>query len=209
MNLARRTAPAPVTLSAKGVSIARGGRPVLAGVDLLLAPGDIVLLKGPNGAGKTTLLRALAGLLPCDGEITPDDEEERRAVVIYCGHADGVKAALSVDETLRYWAAVYRAPEASIAAATDTMALRGLERRRAGTLSAGQKRRLGLARLVLARKPIWLLDEPAASIDAASIERFVALVANHAAAGGATLIATHDKLSFPLARSVVIEQAAA
>lgn len=192
-------------LTLRGVSIARGGRAVLAGVDLDLRPGEVVLLKGPNGSGKTSLLRAIAGLGGLEGDIDPPGLEERRRRIIYCGHADGVKAGLTVIEALQFWTRIYAAPVRRQDAALAALSLHGLEQRRAGTLSAGQKRRLGLARLVIAEKPVWLLDEPAASIDAASVDRLIALIAGHAAGGGSALIATHDRLAIAGARAVVIE----
>lgn len=185
--------------------MSRGGRVVLAGVDLALDAGDVVLLKGPNGSGKTSLLRAVAGLCPFEGEAEPATADDRRTRIIYCGHADGVKAALTVEETLAFWSRLYGAPQSRRGEAITALGLGGLEQRRAGTLSAGQKRRVALARLVIADKPVWLLDEPSASIDAASIERLTALIARHAAQGGAALIATHDRLSIPGARAVAIE----
>lgn len=192
-------------LGLKSLRVARGGRDILAGVDLVIEPGEAVLLKGANGSGKTTLLRAIAGLGPFEGEISPGGADERRMQIIYCGHADGVKPGLTVGETLDFWRRLYGASRAAPAEAGASLGLLGLEDRRAGALSAGQKRRLGLARLVIADKPVWLLDEPAASIDAPSVERLIALVAGHAARGGVALIATHDRLAIPGARAVRIE----
>lgn len=197
--------PHDLRLTLKGAGVARGGRAVLAGIDFDLRPGEVVLLKGPNGSGKTSLLRSIAGLGALEGVIDPSNIEERRRRIIYCGHADGVKSGLTVAETLRFWANVYGAPDERIGEAVAALALQGLEQRRTGTLSAGQKRRLGLARLVVADKAVWLLDEPAASIDAASVERLIALVTSHAARGGSALIATHDRLVIPGARAVLIE----
>lgn len=192
------------SLVLSGVSVARGGRCVLADVALAVQPGEVVLLKGANGSGKTSLLRAVAGLGPLHGVIAPAKAEERRRQIIYCGHVDGVKAGLTSSETLAFWSKLYGAPKQRAAQAVEALGLAGLERRRAGSLSAGQKRRLGLARLVIAGKPIWLLDEPTASIDAASVDRVVALIASHAVRGGGALIATHDRLSIAGARSVAI-----
>lgn len=199
---------ATALLDVEGGDVTRGERTILARVSLSLSAGDIVLLKGPNGSGKTSLLRALAGLAAIEGAVRPS-AADRRSRIVYCGHADGVKLALTVAETLAHWRRLYGATEASVDDAADRLALVGLEDRRAGALSAGQKRRLGLARLMIAGKPLWLLDEPTASLDAASSARVVALIEAHAKAGGAALIATHDRLAFAGARSLVIDPAAA
>ncbi|MEE2693115.1 MAG: heme ABC exporter ATP-binding protein CcmA [Pseudomonadota bacterium] len=193
------------------VAVMRGGRKILAGVSLSVEPGESVLVRGPNGAGKTTLLRAVAGLLPlasgkaaANGEEKPD---ERRLRIIYCGHADAVKTPLTVTENLRFWAKLYSAPVSRIEASISALGLEHLTARRAGDLSAGQKRRLGLARPMISGKPVWLLDEPAASIDAASVARLTRMLEDHCAKGGCALIATHDRLDIPGARSVIVEEA--
>lgn len=188
--------------------VTRGERTILAGVQLSLSAGEIVLLKGANGSGKTSMLRALAGLGPIEGVCRPADDERRRRIV-YCGHADGVKLALTVSETLSHWRSLYAADAGRVSKAVDQFMLGDLISRRAASLSAGQKRRLGLARLVIAGKPVWLLDEPTASLDAASAARIVTLIEAHADAGGAALIATHDRLAFTGARSFVIAASAA
>ncbi|HXI87662.1 MAG TPA: heme ABC exporter ATP-binding protein CcmA [Parvularculaceae bacterium] len=195
------------------VAVSRAGRPVLAGVSFELAPGEAIILKGANGSGKTTLLRAVAGLLPIeDGriEICSDgkrlgDVDDRRRFTIHCGHADAVKAAMSARENLSFWARLYGAPSSRIDQALETFALRPLAEARASNLSAGQRRRLGLARLVVAGKPIWLLDEPTASMDAASSKRLVALIEDHLRSGGSALIATHDLIDITGAKSFVLE----
>lgn len=199
-------------LRLSGVAVDRGGRPILADVSFDVAAGEAVLVKGPNGAGKTTLLRAVAGLLPLAagaasvaGSDRPDD---RRARTIYCGHSDAAKASLSVFENLRFWARIYGAPSTRMYEALGALGLEGLAATRAGILSAGQRRRLGLARLVISGKRFWLLDEPAASIDAASVGRLIDLVARHCAGGGAALIATHDRLDIPGARAVIVSSEA-
>lgn len=175
-------------LEARGLACARGGVPVLEGVDLRLDPGETVVLRGPNGAGKTTLLRVLAGLQPpLAGEVVmaPDS-------AAYAGHADGVKATLSVAENLTFWARIFG--QSGIEAALAAFDLTALADRAAQHLSAGQKRRLGLARMLVTGRPIWLLDEPTVSLDAASTDLFAAAVARHCAGGGAAIIATHIDL---------------
>ena len=170
------------------LAVARGGMPILAGVSFALAPGSTLVLRGPNGSGKTTLLRTVAGLQPAlSGRIEGANER-----IAYSAHADGLKAALTVAENLDFWAAVFGG--GPIAPALDAFDLRGLAARRAGHLSAGQKRRLGLARLMVIGQPIWVLDEPTVSLDAASVALFANAVRGHLAGGSSALIATHIDL---------------
>jgi heme exporter protein A len=170
------------------VAVARGGVPVLGAVTFELEPGRALVLRGPNGSGKTTLLRAIAGLQPVlSGRI-----EGAEDTVAYAGHADGLKAMLSVAENLQCWAAVYGRRE--IAAALEAYALAPLADRLAGTLSAGQKRRAGLARLMVTGRPIWVLDEPTVSLDIAAVGMFADAVRAHLDGGGMALLATHIDL---------------
>ena len=168
--------------------VARGGVAILDGVTFTLRRGQALLLRGPNGAGKTTLLRTIAGLQPPLSGILSAPAES----VAYAGHADGTKATLTVAENLSFWAAIYGA--ARIGPALDAFDLAPLARRPARDLSAGQRRRLGLARLLLTGRPLWVLDEPTVSLDAASTRRFAGAVEDHLAAGGIALIATHVDL---------------
>lgn len=175
-------------LAVHDLAVARAGIPVLEGVSFALTPGRALVLRGPNGIGKTTLLRTIAGLQPpIAGRITAAPD-----AVAYAAHADGVKPTLTVAENLAFWAQVYGTD--AVAAAIDRMALRDLVARRAANLSAGQKRRLGLARLLVTGRPVWVMDEPTVSLDAASVQLFGDVVRGHLAAGGAALIATHIDL---------------
>ena len=177
-----------VELVVSDLTVARGGVPVLSGLSFRVGAGEAALLRGPNGSGKTTLLRTLAGLQPpMAGEVSVPPEE-----VAYAAHADGLKPTLTVAENLAFWAAIYGT--ADTAAAMERFRLSDLARRPAQHLSAGQKRRLGLARLLVTGRKVWLLDEPTVSLDAASVALFAGAVQAHLAAGGLALIATHIDL---------------
>ncbi|MEM8770673.1 MAG: heme ABC exporter ATP-binding protein CcmA [Pseudomonadota bacterium] len=186
-----------VTLSADSLDLDRGGRRIVAGASLRLGPGEAILLRGPNGAGKTTLLRALAGLLaPAAGTVEVEGASQETACA-FCGVKNVSKASLTVDENMRFWSALYRTAPERIDFARKTFALEPFSSRRAGELSTGYARRLGLARLAISARPIWLIDEPVAGLDAPSAQMFEALIANHRAQGGAAVIATHDPVDAP------------
>ncbi|ASP22321.1 Mn2+/Zn2+ABC transporter ATP-binding protein [Antarctobacter heliothermus] len=178
-------------LTASNLMVARGGVPVLEGVSFALAPGRALVLRGPNGAGKTTLLRTVAGLQPAmQGEVRGAGER-----IAYAGHVDGLKTMLSVSENLDFWARVFGS--SGIDAALSAFNLVALQDRLAGTLSAGQKRRLGLARLMVTGRPVWVLDEPTVSLDADSVALFAGAVRAHLGQGGSALMATHIDLGIP------------
>jgi heme exporter protein A len=178
-------------MKVQDLSVARGGLAVLEGVGFTLAAGAILILRGANGVGKTTLLRSLAGLQPpLAGRIEADAES-----ITYSGHADGLKATLTVVENLTFWAAVHG--QTAVEPAIAGMNLTALRDRRAADLSAGQKRRLGLARLMVTGRRIWLMDEPTVSLDLASVALFGAMLRAHLAQGGAAIVATHIDLGLP------------
>ena len=176
------------------LAIQRGGLTVLEGLSFGLSSGEALVLRGPNGIGKTTLLRTLAGLQPpVDGTVDIPAES-----LTYAAHADGLKAVLTVRENLDFWASIHGG--ADVGSAMRAMNLVELQDRRAANLSAGQKRRLGLARLLVTGRPVWVLDEPTVSLDAASVALFANVVRGHLAAGGMAILATHIDLGLPEAR---------
>ena len=180
-------------LRVQDLSVARGGVPVLAGVNFALRPGHALILRGPNGSGKTTVLRTIAGLQPqISGQISGAEDQ-----VAYAAHADGLKAMLSVAENLGFWSQIFG--QESIDAALEAFNLHALKDRLAGTLSAGQKRRLGLARLLVTGRPLWVLDEPTVSLDADAVALFADAVRAHLGQGGRALIATHIDLGLEAA----------
>lgn len=176
-------------LTVTDISVARAGAPVLSGVSFRIEAGAALVLRGPNGIGKTTLLRTLAGLQPAvDGSV--DFPEDTGA---YASHADGIKAQLTVTENLVFWADVYGldVPDTVY----QSFDLDDLRSRLAGTLSAGQKRRLGLARLGVIGRKVLFLDEPTVSLDGFSVKMFADWLRNtHLAQGGIAVIATHIDL---------------
>ena len=176
-------------LQVKGLRCARGGVPVLSDISFSVDQGRALVLRGSNGIGKTTLLRTLAGLQPAlDGTI--DFPEGEGA---YASHADGIKTALTVTENLAFWADVHG--NAMPDDVFDAFDLTDLRERVAGTLSAGQKRRLGLARLGVVGRKVLFLDEPTVSLDGFSVKLFANWLRDvHLATGGVAVIATHIDL---------------
>lgn len=198
----------PLFLKADALTAARSGRPVVEGVAFRLAPGGVLLVEGDNGAGKTTLLRLLAGLLPpAAGQVLeaasaegPWARADLAACTHYLGHLDAVKPGLSAEENLAFWSRFAEEAPAGgprIGAALVQVGLGHKAREAARRLSAGQRRRLALARLLLHPRPLWILDEPATALDRGSEGFLRSLFAGHRAQGGLLVAAAHGGL--PLA----------
>lgn len=194
-------------LIAEQLAVARGERIVVPGVSFHLSRGHVLQLTGPNGAGKTTLIRTIAGFLkPASGSLRVEDGPADTPVAELChyvGHLNGVKSKQTVAENLSFWAEYLggRTGGARVGAALEAFGLTPLANVPSGYLSAGQKRRAGLARLLVADRPIWLLDEPTVSLDAASTAVLADLITGHVSRGGLAIAATH----IPLGLAAVTE----
>jgi len=184
-------------LSAQEIAIERGGRRVVSGVSFATGGGEALLLTGPNGSGKSSLLRAVAGFLPlAAGALTLEGGAGEASIgeqSHYLGHADALKSALTAAENLAFWAAALGGDSVRPVwmAALDRLGLAHVADFPVRALSAGQKRRVALARLLVAPRPIWLLDEPTTALDAAAQARFGLIMRDHLAGGGLILAATH------------------
>jgi len=182
----------------------RGERRVFEGLSFALAAGGLLVLTGPNGSGKSSLLRIMAGLLRpvagallWDGAPVADDPDAQAARLQYLGHLDAVKPVLSAAENLMFWAALHGGGAAEVTRALDGFGLGALTEVPGGMLSAGQKRRVALARLLAAPAEVWLLDEPTVGLDTASLARLTGAIAAHRAGGGRVVVATHGAPEAP------------
>ena len=195
-------------LAAHSISCQRGGRLIFRSLSFRLLPGEALLVTGPNGAGKTSLLRQIAGLLPlAGGELRLDGAGPDAALPELChyvGHASAVKTSLSVGENLAFWADFLDGDRTALKRALAAFGLAQLADLRAGLLSAGQKRRLALSRLFAAPRPIWLLDEPQSSLDAASLKLLDAAIKTHLDTGGIAVVATHVPLKAKFAHQLAL-----
>jgi len=203
-------------LVANEITCHRGERLVFAGLSCVLPPGGALVLTGANGSGKSSLLRLLATLLaPAAGQVVwggmpvSDDIARYRASLHYLGHLDAIKPALGVRETLVFWSAMRGVPAAPVDTALEAFALEGLADWPCRWLSAGQRRRLALARLIAAPAPLWLLDEPTAALDTDGERRLVSVIEAHRSAGGRVAMATHQPLALADAHMLALEDFAA
>ena len=208
--------PAPPLLEARGLRFARNDEPVFGPLDFSVDSGEALLVQGDNGSGKTTLLRVLAGLLRADsGEVDIDGQRarawHRARAIAYLSHLPGFKADLSALENLNFLCGLQGRRRAQLPEnALAMVGLAGFEDALARQLSAGQKKRLSLARLWLSPAPLWLLDEPYANLDLDGIELVNRMVQAHLREGGAALVTTHGAYAAPPVRTqmLVLEKVA-
>lgn len=185
-------------LSGRGIRCVRGGREIFAGLNFEAASGEALAVTGRNGSGKTSLLRLIAGLLvPAGGAIELEGGEAEMTLAEHChylGHRDALKPALSVAENLSFWAGFLGGERCDGAESLSAVGLGHASHLPAAFLSAGQRRRLSIARLLTVRRPVWLLDEPTTALDTAGQDMFARQMRDHLARGGMIIAATHGPL---------------
>lgn len=198
-------------LVAKGLTVERGERRVINALDLRVGPREALVVTGANGAGKSTLLRALAGLVrAAAGRVTlgadalPGDAVAYAGQLHFIGHQGGAKGALTAAENIAFWRGVLGAPDGASGDALDAFGLRPFAHLPAAYLSQGLRRRLALSRLVAVPRPLWLLDEPAAGLDAASRATLGRVIEAHRTGGGMVVMASHGELALDNARVLAL-----
>ena len=204
--------PETAELVGEDLACRRGERLVFRGLDFRLSAGGALVLAGPNGSGKSSLLRLIATLLvPAAGHLLWNglpvlhDPAVYRGNIHYVGHLDGAKPALTPRQMLGFWAALRRTRRPAIDAALAAFGIAHAADWPCRWLSAGQRRRLALARLIAAPAPIWLLDEPGAALDRAGIGQIEAAIAEHRATGGSVAVATHEPVAIPGATTLALD----
>lgn len=198
-------------LNAEELACNRGGREVFRGLSFALSSGEAMVISGRNGAGKSSLLRMIAGLVRCAaGQLTLDGGERDTPLAEQChylGHQDAMKPSLTVSENLQFWTEFFGARTHTIESALQAVGLAALTDLPAAFLSAGQRRRLSIARLVSVQRPIWLLDEPTSALDSPSQKRLAELMQGHLAGGGMIVAAAHGPIGLERARELKLDPA--
>jgi len=200
------------SFTGKNLSCVRGERLVLEGIDFELSDTDAMILTGPNGAGKSTLLRLMAGLMPpssgqlsWDGGAISDDASEHNSRTSYVGHADAVKPALSVSENVAFWAEVSGPGGLLPDDAMSAFGITHLADLPARYLSAGQRRRVNLCRMLTSGAALWLLDEPTTALDSETSGALGSLIEAHRKSGGMVVISTHTDLGISGSKALPLE----
>ena len=201
-------------LVADNLCVARSGQIFFSGISFSLSSGEALVVSGPNGVGKSTFLRVLAGLLPdAEGSVRLEgaDFETVAEGAHYLGHRNGMKRELTVRENLEFWrdfmasgGGGQKNGRASVLEAIKAVGLDGIDYLPFGYLSAGQQRRIAMARLLVSHRPLWILDEPTSALDVRAQQMFAGLVANHLGKGGLAVVATHHALGLKNVRSLVL-----
>lgn len=200
----------PLCLKTHTLSVGRGETVLAGNVTLSVPVGTALMLRGPNGSGKSTLLLTLAGLLqPLEGSIDLEGyDEDFGPAFHYCGHRNAIRPRLSVLETLDFWAGINGNPALPHLAALDRVGLSKQAKIDAAFLSAGQQRRLALARLLVSARPVWLLDEPTSALDTDGQALLAGLIADHLGQGGLAVIASHDAIALDGLKTFTLEPSA-
>jgi heme exporter protein A len=198
----------PTRLLASDLTCVRGGRTVLSGLSFAVGAGEALLVTGPNGAGKSSLLRLVAGLVrPAGGRLALEggnDEATLGEQAHYLGHQDALKPSLTVAENLGFWVHYLGGATDAVADALDAVGLGSIADLPAAYLSAGQRRRLSIARLIAVERPLWLLDEPTSALDTAAQAMLADLMRKHLSLGGMILAATHGPIGLDGAKELTL-----
>ncbi|PCI06014.1 MAG: heme ABC transporter ATP-binding protein CcmA [Hyphomicrobiales bacterium] len=193
-----------MNLTAENLSAIRGEQTIFSNVSFSLKSGDLLLVTGTNGSGKSTLLRVIAGLLHTFSgkiELSGDDQPIQHQCH-YLGHQNVLKPTMSVEENLDFWRKYCGSPDDEIEIALEKVGLAGVQDIPAGYLSAGQKRRIAIARLLVTKRTLWLVDEPTAALDAKSEKMFADILQTHLEKGGIAIAATHQPLGIKTAQKL-------
>ena len=196
------------TLKIENLTCIRGGREVFKDISFEISSGQALQITGLNGSGKTSLLRIIAGLIRFpSGQISYtgcNSEANLSKFCHYFGHSDSIKPALTVSENLNFWRSIMGNQIETISNSLETLGLSHLEKISASYLSAGQKKRLSLARLLVNKRPIWLLDEPTTSLDSKAMNTLTTIMTDHVNSGGIILVTTHSPLNLIYAKELLL-----